>query len=65
MLQTACTTSSSGAVAALLLMTKGGVLCRPTVVGAGQQSGREDPGIRARTWPRRYSGVAHAPGARR
>ena len=60
MVQTACTTAVPGAVAALLLATKGGVLCRPTVSRRDSNRGVSDPGVRVRTWPRRCSGVAHA-----
>jgi hypothetical protein len=61
MLQTAWATSSSGAVAALLLTTKGGALCRPTVVGSGQQPGRERPRCARAKLSRRALGVTHAP----
>ena len=61
MLRTAWATSSSGAVAALLLTTKGGVLCRPTVSSSVQQPGRERPRSLRAKMAHAPSGVAHAP----
>jgi hypothetical protein len=47
MLRSACTTSTSGALAALPIAVKGGVLCRPTIAAPVAQT--EDLGRIRRT----------------